>query len=149
AVSIAATTYFYTHGGILGYKDSLSRLNIARGVFDSQTPGLVQLGTIWLPLYQFLLIPFTLNHFLWRTGLAGSIVSGMSYVIAAVYIYKIGRLVTSWAWLGLAGACLFMFNPNILYMQSIAMTELLMCATLAGGFYHLLKWVKHDNLLDL
>jgi hypothetical protein len=127
-ISIGATTYFFTHGDeLLGYKDSLSRLNIARGVTDSRTPGLLQLGTIWLPLYQFLLILPSMNDFLWRTGLAGSIVSGISYVIASV----------------------FMLNPNILYMQSIAMTEVLMCATLAGAFYHVLKFIKHNNLLDL
>ena len=43
------------------YGDAVAHINIARRVFDSRTPGLLQLGTVWLPLPHLLMIPFLIS----------------------------------------------------------------------------------------
>src|SRR5262245_44425338 len=73
--SVAAFLFYYHHGTILLYGDAVAHLNIARRVFDSRTPGLFQLGTVWLPLPHVLQIPFVWNDWLWRTGIGAAIPS--------------------------------------------------------------------------
>ena len=48
-VSVAAFLYYLRYDQILLYGDAVAHINIARRVFDSRTPGLLQLGTVWLP----------------------------------------------------------------------------------------------------
>src|SRR3989344_6014494 len=80
-LSIAATGYAFVNDIIVAYGDAESHLNIAKRVLDSITPGFAQLGGIWLPLPHILMLPFIKFDFLWRTGLAGSIVSGVAYIV--------------------------------------------------------------------
>ncbi|HJX82750.1 MAG TPA: hypothetical protein VJ723_00240, partial [Candidatus Angelobacter sp.] len=72
AISLAALLFYFHRGAILLYGDAVAHINIARRVFDSRTPGLFQLGTVWLPLQHILNIPFIFNDWLWRTGLGAS-----------------------------------------------------------------------------
>src|SRR4051812_23709715 len=74
-VSIASFLYFYSHDKILLYGDAVAHINIARRVFDSQFPGLAQLGTVWLPLPHLLMLPFIVNDKLWSSGIGGSLLS--------------------------------------------------------------------------
>src|SRR5215470_17407906 len=80
AVSLLFFLYYFQRGEILLYGDAVAHINIARRVFDSQTPGLLQLGTVWLPLPHLLMIPFLLSKWLWRSGVGGSIPSLIAYV---------------------------------------------------------------------
>ena len=57
-VSLFAFLYYLHQNDLLLYGDAVAHINIARRVFDSQTPGLLQLGTVWLPLPHLLMIPF-------------------------------------------------------------------------------------------
>src|SRR5258707_14010088 len=75
AVSIASFFYYLQHGDLLLYGDAVAHINIARRVFDSRTPGLLQLGTVWLPLPHLLMLPFLLSRWLWQTGIGGSMPS--------------------------------------------------------------------------
>src|SRR5689334_14475746 len=50
ALSVGSFIYFYNHYDTLLYGDAHSHLDIARRVFDNTTPGLAQLGGVWLPL---------------------------------------------------------------------------------------------------
>ena len=52
AVYLSVAAYVITDrlGAVLLYKDSISHLEIARRVLDSTSPGLAQLGAVWLPL---------------------------------------------------------------------------------------------------
>ncbi|MGH9651613.1 MAG: hypothetical protein ACRD3I_14240, partial [Terriglobales bacterium] len=50
AASLLAFVYVLRRDELLLYGDAVAHLNIARRVFDSRTPGLLQLGTVWLPL---------------------------------------------------------------------------------------------------
>jgi hypothetical protein len=123
-LAVLATWYSYVHSYIIAYGDAESHLNIAKRVIDSLTPGFAQLGGIWLPLPHLLLIPFVHFNFLWHSGLAGSIVSGICFVVSAVYLYKIGFLLTKKKGAAWFVALAFMLNPNVLYLQSTPMTEL-------------------------
>jgi hypothetical protein len=80
-VSLFSFFYFYRHSDLLLYGDAVAHINIARRVFDSQTPGLLQLGTVWLPLPHLLMIPFIFSNAMWQNGTGGSIPSMIAYVL--------------------------------------------------------------------
>jgi len=67
-VSFISFVYYFQHGGLLLYGDAVAHINIARRVFDSRTPGPLQLGTVWLPLPHVLMIPFLLFDSAWQSG---------------------------------------------------------------------------------
>ena len=61
-VSVFSFLFYYRHGDVLLYGDAVAHINIARRVFDSKTPGLLQLGTVWLPLPHLLILPFIVSQ---------------------------------------------------------------------------------------
>ena len=83
--------YYFQHGDLLLYGDAVAHINIARRVFDSRTPGLLQLGTVWLPLPHLLMIPFLISDAVWQTGVGGSIPSMIAYVLGAAGIFRLVR----------------------------------------------------------
>src|SRR5258708_30486153 len=90
-VSIASFFYYLRQGDVLLYGDAVAHINIARRVFDSQTPGLLQLGTVWLPLPHLLMIPFLLSRWMWQTGIGGSIPSLFGFVLSVAGIFRLVR----------------------------------------------------------
>ena len=130
AVSIASFFYYLRHGDLLLYGDAVAHINIARRVFDSRTPGLLQLGTVWLPLPHLLMLPFLLSRWLWQTGIGGSIPSLFAYVLSVTGIFRLVRTAPGVepesvpskfaAWFA---AAIFALNPNLIYLQTTAMTE--------------------------
>src|SRR5438876_7154737 len=90
-VSVASFFYYFHRGELLLYGDAVAHINIARRVFDSQTPGLLQLGTVWLPLPHLLMIPFIFSDAMWRSGAGGSIPSMIAYVLGVVGIFRLMR----------------------------------------------------------
>src|SRR5271169_4199165 len=84
--SLVSFLFYSRHGDLLLYGDAVAHINIARRVFDSQTPGLLQLGTVWLPLPHLLMMPFLLSDTAWQTGVGGSIPSMLAYVFGAAGI---------------------------------------------------------------
>ena len=143
--AVGATWYSFIHGYIIAYGDAESHLNIAKRVVDSLTPGFAQLGGIWLPLPHIFLIPFVYSDFLWRTGLAGSIVSGMAFIVSALYIYKLVFLLTHEKSASLFAALAFVVNPNILYLQSTPMTELTLIVFFVLSTYYFILFLKDDR----
>src|ERR1700682_2200666 len=129
AISLTALLFYFHRGTILLYGDAVAHINIARRVFDSRTPGLFQRGTVWLPLQHILDIPFIFNNWLWRTGLGASVPSMAAYVAGTLGIFRLllARASRGAAW---AGALIYALNPNMLYMQTTAMTEVLYLALL-------------------
>lgn len=47
------------------------------------------------------------------------------------------------------GVAVFVANLNVLYLQSTAMTELLLLATMTLGIYFLVRWHQEENILFL
>jgi hypothetical protein len=130
-VSIASFVIYFRRGDILLYGDAVAHINIARRVFDSRTPGLLQLGTVWLPLPHLLMIPFLISDSLWQSGAGGSIPSLIAFVFGAVGIFRLlrgtlsvqgkpGIPVRIAAW---TGVVIYACNPNLVYLQATAMTE--------------------------
>jgi len=131
AISVISFFHHLQHGDLLLYGDAVAHINIARRVFDSRTPGLLQLGTVWLPLPHLLMVPFLLWKKMWQTGIGGSIPSLSAYVLSVVGIFRLVQsLVVGFeegntgarfaAWLA---AGIFALNPNLVYLQTTAMTE--------------------------
>src|SRR5438132_10208772 len=87
AVSIASFFYYLRHGDLLLYGDAVAHINIARRVFDSQTPGPLQLGTVWLPLPHILMLPFIVSRWMWQTGIGGAIPSMLAYLLSVIGIF--------------------------------------------------------------
>src|ERR1700751_1454516 len=120
-VSRFSFLYFNRNGEVLRYGDAVAHIKIARHVFDSRTPGLLQLGSVWLPLPHLLTIPFVVNSGIWQTGIGGSIGSLISYVFAGLGMFRLLSFcsrVAAWA-----GALFFDLNPNLLYVQTTALNE--------------------------
>lgn len=130
-VSVFSFLFFYRRGDVLLYGDAIAHINIARRVFDSKTPGLLQLGTVWLPLPHLLMIPFLISKNMWQTGAGGSIPSMAAYVFGVIGIFRLTRGTLSGsaeadrpariaAW---TAVFIYAANPNLIYMQSTAMGE--------------------------
>ncbi len=148
-ISITAFIYFYGHHDILLYNDAHSHLDIARRVLDNATPGLAQLGGVWLPLPHIVMLPFIWIDPLWRSGLAGAFPSMICDIICALYLFMAARRLTNDNLASYIGTIAFMVNPNILYLQSTPLSELVLLATMAATCYYLIVWAQEDRLSDL
>jgi hypothetical protein len=154
-VSVFAFLFYYRQGETLLYGDAIAHINIARRVFDSKTPGLLQLGTVWLPLPHLLMIPFIVSTEMWRRGAGGSIPSMAGYVFAVIGIFRLARTSLSGsaqsdryarfaAW---TAAIIFAANPNLIYMQSTAMGETLYLAFFIWAVVYFFDWTRGLNAL--
>src|ERR1700756_486249 len=152
SVSILTFLFYFKSGDVLLYGDAVAHINIARRVFDSKTPGLLQLGTVWLPLQHLLMIPFLVSMNLWRSGAGGSIPSMAAYVFGVVGMFRLTRCALSGsnppdgearaaAWIA---ALIYAANPNLMYMQSTAMGETVYLAFFIWAVVYFCEW-SHGN----
>jgi hypothetical protein len=141
AISVGALISYYHQGAILLYGDAVAHINIARRVFDSRTPGLLQLGTVWLPLPHLLDIPFIVNDRMWQTGLGASIPSMIAYLAGVLGVFRlVGSLASRMAaWIA---ALIYALNPNLIYMQATAMGESLYLALLVWSAVYFSEFVR-------
>jgi hypothetical protein len=149
-VSLFSFLIYFRRGELLLYGDAVAHINIARRVFDSQTPGPLQLGTVWLPLPHVLMIPFLLSNWAWQTGIGGSIPSMIAYVLGGVGIFRLMRSTLSVqgepnareriaAWIAVA---IYLANPNLIYLQATAMTEPLYLALFTWATVYFCEFVQ-------
>jgi hypothetical protein len=149
-VSVFSFLFYFRRGEILLYGDAVAHINIARRVFDSRTPGLLQLGTVWLPLPHLLMVPFLLSNWMWRTGVGASIPSMAAYVFGTVGVFRLVRDVldsvgrslrinrfTAWV-----AATIYAANPNLIYLQATAMTEALYLALFIWALVYFNEFVQ-------
>jgi hypothetical protein len=156
-VSLFSFFYYFRHNDLLLYGDAVAHINIARRVFDSQTPGLQQLGTVWLPLPHLLMIPFIFLNAMWQNGTGGSIPSMVAYVFGVVGIFRLtrGMLAADFqvneaanpaaavgAW---AAALAYGANPNLIYMQTTAMTESIYLALFIWSVGYFAEFIRRSN----
>src|ERR1700694_3483665 len=83
-ISVFSFLHYNRQGAVLLYGDAVAHINIARRVFDSRTPGLLQLGTVWLPLPHLLILPFVVSKQMWQSGSGGSIPSIAVYCLSVL-----------------------------------------------------------------
>ena len=156
-VSLFSFLYYLQRSDLLLYGDAVAHINIARRVFDSQTPGLLQLGTVWLPLPHLLMIPFIWSDTMWQSGAGGSIPSMIAYVLGVVGIFRLmrGMLETDvrtkpaagvGAW---AAAFAYGANPNLIYMQATAMTESVYLALFVWAVVYFAEFIRSLRSNDL
>ncbi len=152
-VSVFSFLFYYRNGEILLYGDAIAHINIARRVFDSKTPGLLQLGTVWLPLPHLLIIPFILLKQMWQSGAGGSIPSMAGYVFGVIGIFRLTRRALSStqpaeapariaAWVA---AIIYVANPNLIYMQTTAMGESLYLAFFIWSVLYFVECLRGES----
>jgi hypothetical protein len=149
ALSIGFFVWYDAHGLTTAFNDSRSRELIARRVLMSRTPGLAQFGATWLPLPFMLMLPTIWIAPLFRDGLAGSLPSMLAYAVAAVYMYRTGRLVTSSRAAGWVAAAVLVLNPSLLYMQGTPMSETGSIAALVVATYYGIRAVSTMHAADI
>lgn len=145
-LSCSAVWFFYSHRYLLYYGDAEAHLNIARRVVDSQTPGYLQLGSPWLPLPHVLMLPFVVNDWLWRSGLAGAIPSAACFTIAGLFLFAAARRIFRCTAAAATATALFALNPNLLYLQSIPMSESIFFACLMALLYFTVRFQQTQGL---
>ncbi len=152
-VSVFSFLFYQRHGDVLLYGDAVAHINIARRVFDSKTPGLLQLGTVWLPLPHLLIVPFIVSTRMWQSGAGGSIPSMAAYVLGVFGIFRLVRSVIGrdgefdsatqvGAW---SAAILYGANPNLIYMQATAMGESLYLAWFIWAAVYFTEFARGDS----
>ena len=86
-----------------------------------------------------LMIPFVAVYSWWASGIAGMIPSALAYIAGCVGLYRLAR-----QWLSTAAAMValifFAINPNLLYLQTTAMTEPLFLCELIWTAVWLVDW---------
>ncbi len=142
---ILMDVWAYNHDWILAYGDAASHLAISRRVVDNLTPGFGQLGSSWLPAMHLLMLPLIWIDPLWHSGLAGTVVSNLAYIGAAMYCYLLARMITEHRGIALAATLTLFSNPNLMYMSTTAMNESLYVFTVIASATHLLLWHRRPN----
>ena len=140
AIAGFATAYVNHSGWTLYYGDAEAHLNIARRILDSRDPGYDQIGTVWLPLPHFLMLPLVRNARLWCSGLAGAIPSSVCFVCAGVFFYASIKRAADSSLVALASLGLLVLNPNLLYMQATPMSEAPFLAALMALLYFTVRF---------
>lgn len=148
-ISIPIYLFYLSNGLGLAYNDARSHLDISRRVVENLKPGFSQLGSVWLPLPHILMLLTVWNSTAWHTGLAGALVSMVAFVFTGILIYKFLKELHVDMLGRLTGLLVFATNINVLYMQSTAMTELLLLGTMTAGAYELMMWHKEETLFRM
>jgi len=119
---LTATLWVARVGMLRAYHDSIAHELIARRVVDSISPGIAQLGTVWLPLPPLLLMPFVVFDGIWRLGISGAIVGVLYSQICAGALYRAASMIGGNAagWLAVIA---FLSNPNVTYLFTTPLTE--------------------------
>lgn len=140
-VGLAAQVYVHAMDLHFAYADAVTRLDGSRRFFDSTTPGILnQLGTVWLPVPMLMMTPLSYFDLLWVTGYAGGAVCFVLYVATALAIFKMAHFLTrSSLFAGIAWG-LYALNPNILYYQTVSLSEIPFLFFVSMAIYRQLQW---------
>ena len=149
AVTLAGLHFFYFRGLTNIYGDAIAHMEGARRIFDSLTPGYSEIGTVWLPLFHLLAAPLALNDFLWRSGLAGSIVSCAAFAGTAWFLYRLGAGVNCSRAAGVLALAGILLSPNLLYLATTPLTEPLAILWSVLVVYELFRYKETGGLRNL
>ncbi len=128
--------------------DQIAHLIFARLTTDSLTPGITQLGS-WPPLLHVLMIPASMNDFLFQSGLAGFATLVPIFVIGTVYLYRLVFRLTNTRLFALVAVIIYLLNPYVLYYSATPMMEVLLLSVSFALSFHFLRWLQDDKLYDL
>ncbi len=140
ASAVASLAVFYLHGLSNLYGDGIAHVEGARRLWDSLTPGYAEIGSVWLPLFHILASPLALNDFLWRTGLAGSLVSSVSFILSAWFLFRLSLEMNRSLAAATVTLATFLLCPNMAYLASTPLTEPLALLWLVLTVYGLFRF---------
>lgn len=149
AFSIGYFIHFYMLGQTNLFGDGMARLNISRRLIYSKTPGIAQLGGIWLPLPSILMSTTSWISEMYYTGISGSAVSMIAFVSSVLFLYKLLYLLLKNTETSLFGTFILLLNPSIAYIQTTPMTESLSIAFIIMASYYILYWYVHTSRVAL
>ena len=121
-VTCLSLYFFYSRGLSNLYGDGLAHMEGARRIFDSLTPGYEEIGSVWLPLYHLICAPLAINDFLWRSGLAGGIVSSTAFALTAYLLFRLGAEINRSLAAGFVALAGVLLCPSFLYLASTPLT---------------------------
>jgi hypothetical protein len=124
-VAVGSLYYFFSRGLTNLYGDGLAHVEGARRLFDSLTPGYPEIGSAWLPLYHILAAPLALNTYLWRTGLAGSLISAAAFVVTAWFLFRLSFELNCGLFAAILSLVIFCLCPSMAYLATVPLTEAL------------------------
>jgi hypothetical protein len=140
-LSVAAFGYCFPRNMLLLYGDAVAHMGIARRIIDSLSPGISQIGSVWLPFPHLIMIPFVARMSWWQNGIGGAIPSMIAYVLSVAGLWRLCRY-----WLRPAGAVaatlFFALNPGLLYMQTTAMNEPLFLCQMIWAAVFLMAFLR-------
>ena len=125
--------------------DDISHVYKARIVVDNgPNSGLGNLGVVWLPLFQILLVPLVLIDPLYTTGFAGTIVNALVTGGTCVILF---RMLESRY---LKGMTVFLFLCNVftLIYGSVPMNVQLTVFFMVLGAYYFKRYWKKDSMTE-
>lgn len=140
-VGVAAQVYVHYADLHFAYADAVTRLDGSRRFFDSTTPGILnQLGTVWLPVPMLLMTPLSYFDLLWISGYAGGIIGFALYVATALAVFKSAHFITRNGLFSALAWGMYALNPNILYYQTVALSEIPFLFFVTMALYRQLQW---------
>jgi len=122
-VALGSLYFFYSRNLSNVYGDGLAHVEGARRLWDSLTPGYPEIGSVWLPLFHLLASPLALSDTLWRTGLAGSIVSTLAFAATAWFLFRLTFEMNRNVAAAFVALATFAACPNMAYLASTPLTE--------------------------
>jgi hypothetical protein len=135
----------WSRGYTFFYGDAEAHLNIARRIFDTPTPGLKQIGTVWLPLPHLLMAALARYDSLWASGFAGILPSLVGFALAGGFLFASTQKIFDSKHAGWTATLLFATNLNMLYLAATPMTEPIMAAALAALLWATLRYRETES----
>ncbi len=149
AASLSSLAFFYSRGLSNLYGDGIAHMEGARRIFDSLTPGYPEIGSVWLPLYHLLTAPLARNDFLWRTGLAGSLISTATFALAAWFLFRLSLEMNRNVAAAAVTLAAFLACPNMAYLASTPLTEPLAILWMVLVVYGLFRYREGGRMRAL
>ncbi len=139
AASVVAAAWSWRNNAMLNYGDAVAHLHIARRVFDFASPWNYSAGLGLAALAASAHAALCCGLRMWANGVAGLIPSALAYLAGCAGIYRLAR-----HWLNPIAAVIalmfFALNPNLLYLQTTAMTEPLFLCEMIWLSVWLVEW---------
>ncbi len=122
-VALGSLHFFYARGLTQLYGDAFAHMEAARRLSDSLTPGYAEIGSVWLPMFHLLAAPLAINNHLWRSGLAGSLISVAAFCVCAWFLFRLALEMNGSIAAAFVALTVFLLCPSMLYLASTPMTE--------------------------
>ncbi|MBS45044.1 MAG: hypothetical protein CMH83_18120 [Nocardioides sp.] len=148
AVVAVASVYTVRTGTNLDYGDARAHLAIARRITDSKQPGLVQLGSVWLPVPHLLLLPLVQNLWMFSSGVAGCVLGALCMGTSSAALWRITARLRMPLLPRVVALAVLLANPSLLYVSTTALTEPVLVAAVLCTIAGLAGWATSHRMLS-